>query len=83
MGRKLFKFDIPLKSELSLKIYDIKGRQVKILLDKEPKVSGEIIWDGKNDKERIVRASIYVVFMEAEVDGRKLTKKASVVVAKR
>ena len=78
-----FKFEIPLKSELSLKIYDIKGRLVKTLLNKEPQVSGEIIWDGKSDKERTVRAGIYVVFMEAEVEGRRLTNKASVVVAKR
>lgn len=78
-----FRYDIPLKSELSLKIYDIKGRLVKTLLNKEPRISGETIWDGKSDKQRTVRAGIYVVFMEAEVEGKKLTKKASVVVAKR
>jgi len=78
-----FTYEIPLKAELSLKIYDVKGRLVKTLLDKEPQVSGEIIWDGKSDKNRIIRAGIYVVFMEAEVEGRKLTQKASVVVAKR
>jgi len=78
-----FEYAVPLKSELTLKIYDVKGRSVKTLLDQEPKASGQIAWDGKNDQGRTVRAGIYVVFLEAKVASRKLVKKTTVVVAKR
>jgi hypothetical protein len=78
-----FEYKIPLKSEVTLKIYDVKGRLIKTLLEKEPEVSGEIVWNGKNEKNRKVRAGIYVVFLEAEVEDRKLVKKTTVVVAKR
>lgn len=78
-----FEYKIPLKSELTLRIYDVKGRLVKTLLEQEPQVSGEILWDGKSDKNRTVRAGIYVVFLEAKVEDRKLVKKTTVVVAKR
>ncbi len=78
-----FEYGIPLKSEVTLKIYDIKGRLVKTLMDKEPQVNGEVTWNGKNDKNRTVRAGIYPVFLEAKAEGRRLVKKTTVVVAKR
>ena len=78
-----FEYVIPSKSELTLKIYDVKGRLVKTLMDQEPEASGKIVWDGKSNKNRTVRAGIYVVFLEAKVEGRRLVKKTTVVVAKR
>jgi len=74
---------LPLKSELTLRIYDVKGRLVRTLVEQEPRVSGEIVWDGKSDKNRTARAGIYLVFLEAKVEQRKLMKKTTVVVAKR
>lgn len=78
-----FEYDIPLKSELTLRIYDVQGRLIKTIFEQEPQASGEIIWDGKSDKQRAVRAGIYVVFLEAKLGHRKLVKKATVVAAKR
>lgn len=78
-----FEYEIPLKSELTLKIYDVKGRLVKTLLEKDPQVSGEITWDGKNNKNRRVRAGIYIVFLEVEFEGKRWVKKSTLVVAKR
>jgi hypothetical protein len=78
-----FEYIIPLKSELTLKIYDVQGRLIKTIFEQQPQTSGEMIWDGKSDKQRIVRAGIYVVFLEAKMEHRKLVKKATVVAAKR
>jgi len=78
-----FKYRIPLKSELTLRIYDVKGRLVKTIFEQEPQVGGEITWDGKSDKYRTVRAGIYVVFLEAKLEHQKLQKKTTLVVAKK
>jgi len=78
-----FGYQIPLKSEFTLKIYDVQGRLIKTIFEQQPQASGEIIWDGKSDKQRIVRAGIYVVFLEAKLEHKKLVKKATVVAAKR
>jgi flagellar hook assembly protein FlgD len=78
-----FEYIIPLKSELTLKIYDVQGRLIKTIFEQQPQASGEMIWDGKSDKQRIVRAGIYVVFLEAKLENKKLVKKATVVAAKR
>jgi flagellar hook assembly protein FlgD len=69
-------------SELTLKVYDIKGRLVKTLMEDEPQVTGEIIWDGKDDKNKIVRIGIYIVFAETK-GATNIMKKMTLVVAKR
>ncbi|KPL02995.1 MAG: hypothetical protein AMJ73_07830 [candidate division Zixibacteria bacterium SM1_73] len=56
-----FKYVLPKMSELTLKVYDIKGRLIKTLMEDEPQVAGEITWDGKDDGNRILRVGIYVV----------------------
>jgi hypothetical protein len=78
----IFHFTLPMESNLTIKIYDIKGRLIKTLVDDEPKVSGEISWDGKDDDNEIVRLGIYIVWAEAEGISHS-QKKTTVVVAKK
>ena len=77
-----FQYVLPKMSELTLKVYDIKGRLVKTLIEDEPQATGELIWDGKDDKNRIVRVGIYIVLAEAKGNSNSV-KKMTLVVAKR
>jgi hypothetical protein len=77
-----FQYALPEMAELTIKVYDIKGRLVKTLMEDEPQVSGEKTWDGKDDKNRMVRVGIYIVL--AEVKGvTNSARKMTLVVAKR
>jgi hypothetical protein len=75
-------FDIPFKSELTLKIYDVRGRLVRTLMDKVPQVSGEIFWDGKDNNGNIVKAGIYILYLKTS-GSSNLSKKTTIAVAKR
>jgi len=75
-------YQIPLGSNLTLKIYDVKGRLVRTLLNDQPAVSGNIVWDGKNDAGKIVRTGIYILFVQ--ITGvHKESKKAAISVVKK
>jgi hypothetical protein len=77
-----FRYSLPMISKLTLRIYDVKGRLIKTLMEEKPQVSGEIIWNGKDDKNRTVRVGIYIVWAEAN-GNLHATKKITLVVAKR
>jgi hypothetical protein len=71
-------------STLNVRIYDIKGRIVRILANGE--LAGnhsEIIWNGLDDNKQRVRIGVYVVFLEAtdRASGRVETGKSVAVVA--
>ena len=78
----VFRYTLPMESNLTIRIYDVRGRLIKTLVDDEPSVSGEIFWDGRDEENRIVRIGIYVVLAEATGDSYS-QKKTTVVVAKR
>lgn len=73
---------MPFKSELTLKIYDVRGRLVRTLADKTPQVSGEITWDGKDNSGNIVRVGIYILYLKTS-GSSNLSKKTTIAVAKR
>jgi hypothetical protein len=75
-------YAIPFKSELTLKIYDVRGRLVRTLVDKAPEVSGDIIWDGKDDDGNIVKVGIYILYIKTS-GSSNLSKKTTIVVAKK
>lgn len=75
-------YTIPFKSELTLKIYDVRGRLVRTLVDKAPQVSGEIIWDGKDDDGNIIKVGICILYLKTS-GSSNLSKKTTIVVAKR
>jgi len=77
-----FQYALPKMSELTIKVYDIKGRLVKTIMEDEPQVTGERTWDGKDDKNRMVRVGIYIVLAEAKGVTNSM-KKMTLVVAKR
>ena len=80
--RTVFRYTLPMESNLTIRIYDVKGRLIKTLVDDEPSVSGEMSWDGKDGENRTVRIGIYLVLAEATGDSYS-QKKTTVVVAKR
>ncbi|MCJ7507662.1 MAG: lamin tail domain-containing protein [candidate division Zixibacteria bacterium] len=59
------KYTLPLMSNLTLKVYDTKGRLVKILLEDEPRISGEIIWDGRDNNNRFLKIGMYILYAYA------------------
>jgi hypothetical protein len=77
-----FQYTLPKMTELTIKVYDIKGRLVKTLMENEPQVTGEKIWDGRDEKNRMVRVGIYIVLAEAK-GVTSSVKKMTLVVAKR
>ncbi len=53
---------IPVKSNVDMAIYNIKGQRVKDLINNEiPKGSHWIVWDGKDNNGRAVGSGLYLV----------------------
>jgi hypothetical protein len=78
----VFSYALPLESNLTIKIYDIQGRLVRTLAKDEPRASGELIWNGKDDDGETVHIGVYVVWAEATGNSRSQAK-TTVVVARR
>jgi P pilus assembly chaperone PapD len=71
-------------SQVRMKIYDVKGRLMKTLLNnKASGSSGQIVYNGLDDDNRKLRLGIYIVFIEAlnDQNGVVETIKTTVVVA--
>lgn len=75
-------FTLPFQANLTARIFDVNGREVKKLLDNAPAASGQLRWDGKGDNGKTLRSGIYVLFMETSGSAR-LTKKATLVLVKK
>lgn len=75
-------YTLPFQANLTAKIYDLNGREVKTLLDDAPAASGKIVWDGRGNDGKILRSGIYVLFMETSGSAR-LTKKGTIVLVKK
>jgi hypothetical protein len=83
----IVKYHLPFATALlHVKIFDIKGRLVRILANSQISASsGEIIWDGLDDNRQRVRIGPYVVLIQATDPTGKASKglKGVVVVAAR
>lgn len=56
-----FSFDIPRRDQITLSIYDITGRKLRTLIDKELSPgSYSVTWDGRNSKGESVSTGIYL-----------------------
>ena len=75
-------FTLPFQANLTARIYDVNGRQVKTLLDNAPVASGQLHWDGKGNNGKTLRSGIYIIFMETSGSAR-LTKKGTIVLVKK
>ncbi|MGD1044886.1 MAG: lamin tail domain-containing protein [Bacteroidota bacterium] len=80
----IIRYNLPaMTSTLNLRIYDIKGRLVRMLANGElAGTQGEIVWDGNGDDKRRVRIGVYVIFLEAtdRSSNKVITAKAVAVV---
>jgi len=70
-------FTLPKSGEVTLRILDLSGRQVRLLVN-EHMSPGErqILWDGKNDRGETVSAGVYVYNLAAPDfrESRRLVK---------
>jgi Secretion system C-terminal sorting domain len=65
---------VPKTSLVSLKIYDLMGRQIKNLIEEEQiKGNHSVTWDGTNDENRKVTSSIY--FYKLETRENRIIRK--------
>ncbi len=81
----IIKYSLPYKaSQVRMKVFDVKGRLVRTLLNNLYSGSeGEIIFNGLNDDGEKLRIGIYILFIETVDDkgGTFETIKSTVVVA--
>jgi hypothetical protein len=62
------KFDLPIKSKVTLSVYNIQGRLIKqILRPGKPMAPGfyRVSWDGRNDVGRMMAAGPYIYRLSA------------------
>lgn len=73
-------------SQVNIKIYDSKGRLVRILANNLSSGSnGSVIFDGRGDDKLALRIGIYIIFLEAlnSTTGQDEILKTTVVVARK
>lgn len=71
------RYQVPVESKVSLKIYDLSGNLVKTLLQDNKKAGYHTVsWNGKNKYEEEVPTGIY--FLSMETGNSKATKKLTI-----
>jgi hypothetical protein len=67
----LIHYELPTDvSTASLKIYDIKGRLIRYLVNNEPSgARQDVVWDGYDDERQKARVGIYIVLVEGLNEG--------------
>ena len=84
--RTIFSFKLPEKlSRVTIRIFDLKGRLVKKLVDQTLQASeGDLIWDGRGDNGKNLSIGVYIVLMEAtsRETEKVYAKKTTVVIGK-
>lgn len=64
-----FQFDLPQTADVRLTIFDLRGRQVAVLLDQRLEAGGhEAYWDGRGSNGRVAASGVYMAILE---DGRE------------
>jgi len=68
------RFSVSRSTKVTLQVFDISGRLVRTLVDREVSVgSNTLAWDGADDLNRILPSGVY--FLRYETDDYKETKK--------
>ena len=73
----VFRFNVPDRSQVLLRVFNGMGREVVTLVDEEkPKGRYEIRWDGRDDRGRIVSSGVYYCRISTDNDHvvRKMIK---------
>ena len=84
--RTIFSYALPeVLSTVTLRIFDLKGRMIRRLVDQVLHSStGNIIWDGRNDNGKKLPVGVYIVLMQATArkNEKVYSKKITVVIGK-
>ncbi len=61
------RYDIPKTSYVTLEIFNVVGQRIRLLLEEQNQGHGtiQVVWDGRDDKGRIVGSGIYIYRIEA------------------
>lgn len=73
-------------AEVSIRIYDIRGRLVKRLIEQEYQIAKEenmITWDGRDEDGEILPVGVYICYLEAVGDGGSSSDKVALILAKK
>ncbi len=70
---------------LTIRIYDIRGKEVKTLAEKTPVPPGpySIKWWGNNDDNGPIPIGVYIIYIELRNDTKSITRKAIVAIGKK
>tara|TARA_B100001971_G_scaffold124740_1_gene114850 strand:- start:3051 stop:3368 length:318 start_codon:yes stop_codon:yes gene_type:complete len=61
------RYDLPKRSQVTLGIYDILGKQIKTLMNQSQDAGKRIaVWDGTDDLGRTVSAGVYLYRIQAD-----------------
>jgi flagellar hook assembly protein FlgD len=68
-------FDLAQNGRVALRIYDVAGRLVRTLIDKDMSAgrNQNVVWNGLDDQNRRVSSGVY--FYRLDAAGVSLTKK--------
>jgi hypothetical protein len=59
-------FDLSSPGRVRLAVYDVAGRQVRVLIDRSlPSGPGSAVWDGRDDGGRAVASGVYFCRLDA------------------
>lgn len=72
-------FDLPKQAAVSLRVFDVSGRLVRVLLDGEIVAGGhrEVTWSGRDESGQQVAAGVY--FYRLDADGYSETKSMALI----
>ncbi len=83
----IISYNLPFNlSQVQVKIYDVRGRLIRLLVNNQTSgVSNSIIWDGRDKDSNICRMGIYIIYLEAIHYQQGVVKalKTSVVLAQK
>jgi len=72
--RTTIEFSLPAAGRVELEIFDARGRVIRTLLsDQLPAGDHDVVWDGRDDEERVVSAGSYFYRLQTE-SGEQIRK---------
>jgi len=78
-SRTVIRYYLPVKTEVSLSVYDLLGRKVKKLVDQyQTQGYHSAFWDGTDGKGKEVSSGVYFYLMETS-EGFKLARKMALI----
>ena len=67
-------YDVPVEARVAVRIYDVSGRRVRTLVDREARPGRHVAtWNGRSDDGTMIASGIY--FCEMEADGFRNVRK--------